>query len=522
MVSIRSLDGMAGDWERTINCQVNVSSIAFSPDGRLLATGCFDNAIRLWDVETGEVNREFEVRGHYPTVAFSYTGQTMAFMSAAEGQADIEVWDRIAGKVKMNIMGSVDPEDRDRLRDLEFSPDTSGEILMFELNGDIHLWDTVAGTQIRKLQYPGLDAQLIRFSYDGCYISSSCGNGNTQFGATMLVWDQATGKPLHKLQVHEWVNNNSMAFAPGNRLLATSNGQKVVWLWDPMRDNSKRKLEGHQGDIRLLAFSADGEKLASCSADHTARLWDSGTGALLQTSELDIERPHSLAFSPDGQQLAIQGSRGALRILDFTTGTVKPHECPINLRSIAFSSDGHLIGCFGSARSGTPRLDILDLTTGETKNDIYLPNATLYHLAFSPNSRYIATLNAFIRDKVQAHVFELATGSEKQFELRNRNNTPHLIFSHDSSYLWCRGTSMVIHQVPASLSCQEDPDVIGVTDEWLVWNGQRLIWLGDELGLTMWAICGNLLALGYSTGRVSFLKLWPFRSAASVTANWKI
>jgi WD40 repeat protein len=281
------LEDVTGPSEYVINCPRNVFSVAFSPNGRLLATGCYGYAVQIWDLETGETRQEYEVRGFVSSAVYSPNGKMMAFISAVQAEVEVEVWNQITGELQKKIVEPSNPRVSDCLS-LEFSPDN--KTLMFAIGGNIHIWDTVAETLRQKLQHPGFAEVIsLKLSCDGSLICSSHHNGTgiRDVFAT-VIWDQATGHQLHNLE-DQGLYTTCSAFSPRDRLLATAHDDITLRLWGPTGNNTQEELAQHERRVWSLAFSSDAKILASGSSDYTTRLWDSETGALLQTLEHQCE-----------------------------------------------------------------------------------------------------------------------------------------------------------------------------------------------------------------------------------------
>src|SRR5262249_26255257 len=130
---------------------------------------------------------------------------------------------------------------------------------------------------------------------------------------TVRLWDPATGKPLRTLAGHaqgSW----ALAFSPDGERLASGDREGVVRIWDVAEGKTRHVLKGHTSGVQGLAFSPDGKALASSGLDGKLRLWDPAAGketrALTTTSGALFS---SLAFSPDGKRLAV-GNEEALKV----------------------------------------------------------------------------------------------------------------------------------------------------------------------------------------------------------------
>ena len=260
---IQLRDPHFGTLHATLTHDSPVNSIAFNPDGSLLASGSGDNVVRLWipDAETLQAT----LHGHTASVlsvAFSSDGSLLA-----SGSAD----------------------------------------------GTVRLWNPHTEALQATLHGHTASVLSVAFSPDGSLLASGSADG------TVRLWNLVTETLQATLEAH-MASVLSVAFSPDGLLLASASADGLVGLWDPHTETLQTTL-GHESPVLSIAFSPDGDLLATGSTDGTARLWDPHMIQLKAT--LGHESPvESVAF--DGNTLVSGSQDGRVRQWELTTLTAPP------------------------------------------------------------------------------------------------------------------------------------------------------------------------------------------------------
>ena len=283
-------------WNRILKGHTDdVTSVSFSPNGQMIASGSYDRTIRLWNPNTGRHIRTLE--GHTDdvnSVSFSPDGQMIASGSRDD---TIRLWNPNTGRHIRTLEGHTDD-----VNSVSFSPD--GQMIASGSRDDtIRLWNPNTGRHIRTLKGHTRAVFSVAFSPDGQIIASG------SHDRTVRLWNPNTGRHIRTLKGHgELVF--SVAFSPDGQIIASGSVDNTIRLWDANTGRHIRTLEG----LSNVSFSPDGQIIASGSVNNTIRLWDANTGRHIRTLEGHTDWVWSIVFSPDGQTLASGGEDETIRL----------------------------------------------------------------------------------------------------------------------------------------------------------------------------------------------------------------
>jgi WD40 repeat protein len=321
--------------------------VAFSPDGKELASLGDEESIRIWEAATGRPLREIAIGSdRAECFVFSPDGNTIATGSY---RGTILLLDAKTGGDQRDLLGH-----KRGVRALAFSPD--GKILASAgSDKTIRLWEPGTASQIRILTGHQDAVNSVAFSPDGKALASG------GWDRTVRLWDVATGKEVRTFQGCKGQSKesavNCVVFSPdGKRLAAGSQGEEfgegTVVFWDVATGKELPPLRGYTKERHVfsIAFSPDGRHLAVGGFDTSLCLWDPHTGK--QVHELGPNCVTSVRFSPKGETLASGDLSGNIRLWDPTTGKERP--LPIgdrySLQTVAVSPAGKTAATLGEAR----------------------------------------------------------------------------------------------------------------------------------------------------------------------------
>jgi WD40 repeat protein/Mrp family chromosome partitioning ATPase len=315
--------------------QETVTSVAWSADGQRIATGSDDDTIRLWDAQTGMCMQLLEEHQHPVTsVAWSADGQRIA---SGGHDRTIRLWDAQTGQC-IHMLG----EHEISVTSVAWSADGQ-RIASGGHDRTIRLWDAQTGRCVQVLKGHLFSVTSVAWSADGQRIASGSHDN------TIRLWDAQTGQCLHVLSEHE-ISVTSVAWSADGQRIASGGHDRMIRLWDAQTGRCVQVLEGHQEPVTSVAWSADGQRIASGSYDNSIRLWDAQTGQcmhVLGEHEISVT---SVAWSADGQRIASGSGDNTIRLWDTQTGRctqmLEGHQEPVT--SVAWSAVGEKIAS-GSA-----------------------------------------------------------------------------------------------------------------------------------------------------------------------------
>jgi WD40 repeat protein len=322
--------------------------VAWSPDGRRLATSSEDRTVRVWDVATGR--QLLVLEGHEDGVlgvAWSVDGRRLATCS------------------------------RDRT---------------------VRVWDAARGVEVASLPQEARP-RAAAWSPDGCNLAVPLEDGSA------VVWDVDARQPLLALRGHEdWVRG--AAWAPDGRRIATVSRDRTARVWDAATGASVAVLRGHRDSVQRVSWSPDGRRLATSASDRTARVWDAATGAgrLLLEGHEDVVR--SVVWSPDGGRLLTGSDDRTARVWDAGRGVclvvLRGHESAI--RMAAWSPADPRLATISEDRT----IRVWDVDDRGEPLVLRGHLSTVQAVAWSPEGRRLATAG---RDRT-VRIWDAADGSE--------------------------------------------------------------------------------------------------------------
>ncbi|MEH2210856.1 NB-ARC domain-containing protein [Nostoc sp.] len=391
-----------------------IHSVAFSPDGKLLATGDTNNEICLYQVADGK--QLLTCKGHtgfiWP-VTFSPDGHILA--SGSDDQT-VKLWDTRTGQCLTTLN-----EHNGGIWSVAFSPQG---IILASTSEDqtIKLWDTNTGQCFKTLQGHSNRVTSVAFSPQGTTLASGSDD------KTVRLWDTSAGQCLNTVQVGN-TGSRSVAFSPDGKILAIGCHDKTVRLWDLVTEQFFQIFQGHTDCVNSVVFSSDGKTLASSSDDQTVKLWDINTGRCCTTLQGHSSRIPSIAFSPEGTKIASGSEDQTVMFWDIKTGKcLKILQGYCNgIWSVTFSSNGLVI----ASGSNDQKVKLWDAITGKCLKTFQGHSNRVTSVAFSSDSQILASGS----EDQTVKLWDVSTGRCLRTFQGHSNRVTSVAFSPDGHLL---------------------------------------------------------------------------------------
>ena len=399
-----------------------VRSVVFSPDGNILASGSDDQLVKLWNTSKIETLKTIELlrppfKGHtyrVRSVAFKPDGSALASSSFDK---TVKLWDINTGDCIKTFK-----KHHDWVWTAEFSPDGT-QLISSSKDGKVKIWDIATGANSDLLSDEKQQIQSIAFSFVGEMLA--CGSDDK----TVKLWNFRTGEYLKSLTGHtDFVRSVAFNY---EGILASASYDNTVRLWDIMAGECTQVLTGHTHRLRAIAFSPDGKMVVSGGWDQILKLRDISKGdKSLRTSQGRTDWICAADISPDGKRVVSGSDDNIVNLWDVDKENVlmplTGHENWV--WAVAFSPDQQTVASGGFDKT----IKIWDLTSGECLHTLTGHKNWVWAVAYSPDGNFVASAS----DDKAVKMWNTSTGSlAKNFPNNDSEWVRSVAFSPDGQIL---------------------------------------------------------------------------------------
>jgi WD40 repeat protein len=522
---IRQKPTMEDDWNPCLQTLEGhdgiVDAVAFSRDGRSIASGSHDNTVNLWDTTTGELRHT--LRGHENTVkcvALSGDGQLVA---SGSYDCTVKVWNVATGDVEHTFQGH-----KNKVQSVAFSINDRSVVSGSD-DSTVKIWDLATGTLRLSLEAHNDAVESVACANNGRLIAS--GSRDKKIN----LWDASTGELQRNLEGHSGIVRG-VVFSPDSALLASRSKDKSIRIWnvksgalqlrikgnsgpslafssdgkfiaseknntvvirDVVSGEIYQTLQGHSREVTCVAYSASGGLLASASFDNTVKIWDTKSRSSEQSPEGHSSEVLSLAISPDSRLLTSGSGDNSVKVWDAASGKLKHslEDHTARIKAVSFSPNSSLI----ASASEDDSIKLWDAETGNLQQSLNRRLRMAQVLAFSPDSQLLATSV----DASELAVWNIDDGDGTHFQLSDNAgaSAQQLAFSPDSTLVAAADW--------------------GHTNVWDVGKRRRLYTFKGPSGRPLWmGFSPNSKVLGLRfESKPNRIKIWDMLSGLSRQAH---
>ncbi|MDE0638627.1 MAG: hypothetical protein OXI43_22535 [Candidatus Poribacteria bacterium] len=449
---IRVWNAEAGQRLQTLYGHSNsVTLVAYSPDGNKLASTSDDGTILLWDISNVKQLRELKFgdkksqnisqwdlpkgasarlgKGLVKDMAYSPDGKHLAVASTI----GIWIYDVHTGDERALFTGPVSSSEQ-----ILYSPD--GRILAGRNSREIYSLDAVTGKYLHTISlnsyHSGSGRRVFVYSQDGDTLASWGHGGSVQ------LWDAVTGENKHTIEGTR--DSYSFAYSPDDTTIAYSAGRlgekNDIHLWDVTSSKHKKTLTGHKHQVESIIYAPDGKTIASMSKPDgwspgsskiDILLWDAETGNLKHTLTYD-KYVHLITYSPDGKTLAVESDE-LIDLWDVLSGKLK-HKL-LGYPPFVFSPDGKTIACDGYINT----ISLWNAVSGRPLRSLNGPLGGVTSLRYSPDGKTLTGLD----EHNMVCVWDVVSGKLKH-TFEHSGDIRTLAYSPDGKTLASGGSDSMI------------------------------------------------------------------------------
>ena len=358
-----------------------VYTVTFSPDGRWIASGGWDRAIRLWDRTTGQLAGS--LIGHRGFVrGLSFRPDSRQLVSCSEDRS-LRLWDVDTGRSLAAFHGHMG-----FVHCVAFSPD-GGQAASGSMDGTIKLWPAAAPDPQVSFRNGSGWVGTVAFHPVGDRVATAHNGG-------IRVWNPRTGEELWRvIGPRGLMGRIGLAFTPDGKFLIASGPTGGLNVWNAQNGSLVRELGRSSSPISYLAVSPDGSLLAAACDDGTVQVWNTAAGASPRMLSGHAAAVNAVSFSADGRVLASASEDKTIKVWDVAAGsvvvTLSGHATGV--KGVAYAPDGRFLASVGGQYRGTPVAEVLiwDVKSGSVVRRLEGHTGLVTAVAYFPKGTRLAT-----------------------------------------------------------------------------------------------------------------------------------
>ncbi len=406
-----------------------VWKIAYSPDGKTIATDSRDETTRFWDVSSIYLKQSNTIINTKHTITKeSFHANDVLFTSDGKEVVCVSWKDKISilnTKTYEPIMTSNLHPDCETTS-TAFSP-TQEIIAVGSDNGKIYLYDRITNELIITLTAHKEHVDVLTFSPDGKTLASA-----SLYEKSIKLWDTHTANHIKTFKGHESYIRG-LAFSPDGETLTSGSGDGTIRNWDIHSGDNIIKYTGYSEYVMNIAYNPNGNQIASKTSDHTIRLWDTRRCKNIETYYQFQETTFGITFNSDGNLLVASAADNGIKLLIVNTGEHKiiPTGQSEIYEDISFSPDGNTL----VSKDTDNNIGLWDVQTCEEKKVQLGPDNCVRGIAFHPDGKTIATRN--LENSIQ--LWDVDTGENLKTFFAHSGGVDCIEFSPDEKTLASAG-----------------------------------------------------------------------------------
>jgi len=431
-----------------------IDSVAYSPDGKYIASGSSDKTIKIWEAETGRLLRTST--GHADNICSLGYSPDGAYLASGSYDKTIRIWEVETGNCIKTLTGHVYV-----VGSVTYSPDGAYLASGF-WDKTIKIWKIATGECIKTFEGHTSYVNSVCYSPNGAYLASGSDD------KTIKIWEVASGKCVKTLEGHIGAVL-SVSFSLNNKYVASGSDDKTIKIWEVKTGNCIKTLNGHELTVRSVIYSPDGKYLASAivgeiklwevasgnciktlkggyniayspdgsylaTASYSIDIWKVSTGESVRKIGGNLTSVYSVAYSPDGAYFA-SASIGETKVWEAKNGryikALKGHGSFVN--SVIYSPDGKYV----ASGSGDKTVKVFEVATGECTKTLSGHGDRINSVAYSPNGKYIASAagNSYRCTDRTVKIWDVASSKCKKTLEGHKEAVLSVSFSPDAKYL---------------------------------------------------------------------------------------